>query len=153
MKHLGSLVPRPRGGGSRHSLVSVDLERASRLLSNIPTLFSLCPRKATPTHCIDNCQSCHAIFLQMLSRHRLEIGGKHVEPAHLKIMMDCAQICRVSADIIQRGSALLGNICAICAEVCQRCAVFCDEVGDMHDCVKACRACADSCAKMGQMAS
>lgn len=102
--------------------------------------------------CITTCQSCHATCLQMLSQHCLAVGGKHVEPTHFRLMMDCAQICAVSADFMLRGSAHHAHICAECAEICEACAKSCEELGGMDDCVRACRACAESCRKMSQMA-
>ena len=103
--------------------------------------------------CITNCQNCHAACLQMLASHCLEVGGKHVAADHVKLILDCVQICQTSADFMLRGSAHHAHICRECAEICEACAKSCEEVGDMDDCVQACRACAQSCAQMGRMAS
>ena len=103
--------------------------------------------------CVDNCRKCHAICLQMAATHCLEVGGKHVEPTHFKLMLDGAQICQTSLDFMLRDSALHAHVCAACAKVCAACAESCEAVGDMEDCVTACRACAESCGKMGAMAS
>ena len=46
--------------------------------------------------CIDNCLSCYATCFGMAMNHCLEAGGKHTEPAHFKLMMACAEICRTS---------------------------------------------------------
>lgn len=102
--------------------------------------------------CIETCQSCHTTCLHTLSQHCLELGGKHVEPKHFRLMLDCAQICAVSADFMIRGSAQHAHICKACATICEACASDCERVGDMDDCVAACRACAESCRKMSQMA-
>ena len=102
--------------------------------------------------CIENCQRCHATCLSMLSQHCLEVGGQHVEPAHFRLMLDCAQICQTSADFMLRGSEHHAHVCRECAEICAKCADSCEAVGDMEECVKACRTCAESCGKMAQMA-
>ena len=102
--------------------------------------------------CITHCQTCHATCLQMLASHCLEVGGKHVEAKHVKLMLDCIQISQTSADFMLRGSDHHAHVCRECAEICRACAESCDEIGDMEDCVAACRACAESCGKMGQMA-
>lgn len=98
--------------------------------------------------CITNCQTCHATCLHMLSSHCLVVGGKHVEAGHVKLMLDCIQICQTNLDFMLRGSAHHAHICRECAEICRACAESCEAVGDMEDCVKACLECADSCGKM-----
>ena len=103
--------------------------------------------------CIDNCKSCHAMCLSHASQHCLEVGGKHTEPSHLRLMLDCAQICATSADFMLRGSAYHALTCGVCAQICEACAASCEQVGGMDDCVQACRKCAQSCAQMAQMAA
>ena len=101
--------------------------------------------------CIDNCQKCHAMCLGMATTFCLEKGGAHVEPNHFRLMLDCAQICAVSADFMLRNSPHQGHICRECAEICDGCAASCEALGDMDDCVAACRACAQSCRAMASM--
>jgi hypothetical protein len=98
--------------------------------------------------CIENCLDCHKTCLQMAMNHCLETGGKHVEPAHFRLMINCAEICQTSANFMLSGSDLHHLTCGVCAEVCGRCADDCARVGDMDECVRACRKCAESCAKM-----
>lgn len=98
--------------------------------------------------CIEACQNCHSVCLQMAMNHCLEIGGKHVEPEHFRLMLSCAEICQTSANFMLSGSPLHSRICAACAEVCEACAQSCEKVGDMDACVEACRRCAESCRKM-----
>lgn len=101
--------------------------------------------------CIENCQKCHAVCLQMAATHCLEAGGKHTEPAHFRLMMDCAQICQTSADFMLRGSDHHAHVCAECADVCEDCAKSCEAIGGMDECVAACRKCAESCRAMSSM--
>ena len=63
--------------------------------------------------CIERCQACHAVCLQMAATHCLQVGGKHVEPAHFRLMLDCAQICQTSADFMLRQSELHAQLCAL----------------------------------------
>lgn len=102
--------------------------------------------------CIQECLSCHQTCLSMATNHCLEAGGKHVEPHHLRTMLDCAQICQTSADFMLRSSGLHARVCGVCAEVCATCAQSCEQVGDMQECVDACRRCEQSCRRMSQMA-
>jgi hypothetical protein len=81
----------------------------------------------------------------------LHQGGRHVEAEHLKLMIDCAEICGPAAAFMQRGSRFMAELSRTCAAVCQACAVDCAQFeGDeqMMRCVEACRRCADSCTEM-----
>jgi len=100
--------------------------------------------------CIDACTRCHEVCEHMIFQHCLRLGGKHVEPEHLKLMADCAQICGTSADFMSRGSPRHAQTCGICAEICEACADDCERIGDMDDCVQACRRCARACRAMAK---
>lgn len=98
--------------------------------------------------CIDHCLDCYRTCLSMAMDHCLELGGKHVEPDHFRLMMACAEICRTSAHFMLIGTEHHRHTCAECAEICTRCADDCERVGDMDECVAACRRCAESCRRM-----
>ena len=98
--------------------------------------------------CIQNCQDCHRACLQTLT-YCMQQGGRHARPDHLRLLMDCAEICLVSANFMLRASDLHAHTCAACAEVCRRCAADCAQMGDdtrMKALADTCRHCADSCA-------
>jgi hypothetical protein len=100
--------------------------------------------------CIDECLSCYRVCMETLI-FCIAQGGRHAEPRHLQLLMDCAEICRTSADFMLRGSELHVETCAVCADVCERCAQSCDAMGDdatMRACAEACRRCAESCRTM-----
>ena len=84
----------------------------------------------------------------MASNHCLEVGGKHVEPAHFRLMLACAEMCRTSAHLMLLGTEHHRHTCAEWAEICEACAESCEEVGGMDDCVRQCRSCAETCRKM-----
>ena len=106
--------------------------------------------------CIDNCNSCHAICVEMIS-HCLSIGGDHADPQHIKLLQDCAQICMTSADFMLRTSEFHPQTCAVCADICIACAESCEslaEGGDlMQVCADMCRRCAESCRSMASHSS
>jgi hypothetical protein len=84
------------------------------------------------------------------------MGGRHAESAHIRLMLDCAEICQTSANFMLRGSELHSRTCGVCAEVCERCARDCEQLGDdahMRACAEACRRCADSCKHMAALAA
>jgi len=104
--------------------------------------------------CIRNCTECHRVCLETVA-HCLQLGGPHAEAAHIRLLLDCVQICATSADFMTRRSDLHARTCAVCAEVCERCAEDCEQFGDdeqMKRCAEVCRRCAQSCRQMAHMA-
>jgi hypothetical protein len=108
--------------------------------------------------CIDNCTSCHAVCLETIE-HCLQLGGKHSDPAHIRLLADCAQICATSADFMLRMSDHHPEICGQCAAICEACAKSCEDLatGDgaemMKRCAEICRRCAESCRRMSSGSS
>ena len=105
--------------------------------------------------CIEECKSCHDICTETIS-HCLEIGGDHAEPNHIRLLLDCAEICRTSANFMLRMSEFHSQTCGVCADVCERCAQDCEHFGDdqmMQQCAETCRRCAESCREMAGMAA
>lgn len=98
--------------------------------------------------CIDACLKCYRTCLSTAMHHCLEAGGRHTEPQHVRLMIACAEMCRASAHLMLTGSDAHRHSCAACAKICADCAVDCERVGDMAECVAVCRACAESCLKM-----
>lgn len=101
---------------------------------------------------IDERENCHRACVRA-ARYCLEKGGRHAAPEHIRLLIDCAEICQTSANFMLRGSAVHKTICGACAEVCDRCAESCEAIGDdaqMKECAEVCRACADSCRKMAK---
>lgn len=103
--------------------------------------------------CIDICVECQEICQETLYTHCLEMGGKHVEPEHVKIMADCIEACQTSANFMKRDSQMHTYYCAACAKVCEECAESCEEIGgsEMEACAEVCYLCAESCRQMGTM--
>jgi hypothetical protein len=99
--------------------------------------------------CIQECRNCHAVCLETVT-HCLQTGGKHAEAEHIRLMLDCVEICQTSANFMLRGSDLHPRTCAVCAEVCERCAQDCDRFDEdwMKRCAETCRRCAESCRRM-----
>ena len=106
--------------------------------------------------CITLCWEARTRCLETLTQHCLKKGGMHVDENHVKIMLDCIDICQAAADFMERGSTMHKTICAACAEICDACARSCEEMaGDerMLECAKACRRCADLCRNEGRKLS
>lgn len=103
--------------------------------------------------CIDECTACHEVCLHAV-RHCLEKGGTHADPAHISLLLDCAQMCATSADFMIRHSEQHGTTCKACADICVACATSCEGLADdemMRACAEECRRCAASCEQMATM--
>jgi CBS domain-containing protein len=106
-------------------------------------------------NCIASCRQCHDVCIQTLS-HCVERGERHVQPAHIRLLLDCIDICNASVSFMLRGSDLHHATCTACAEICEWCAGDCERLADddqMRTCAEICRACARSCREMAAAAA
>ncbi len=105
--------------------------------------------------CIDLCLECYRVCNSTINGHCLEAGGDHLRPEHVRLMVDCAEICRTSADFMMRQSPRHQLTCGICADICAQCADDCERFGDDHmrQCAAVCRRCAESCQAMSGSAA
>jgi len=97
-------------------------------------------------------QSCHATCHSMALTYCLEKGGEHGRPQHLRLMLDCAAFCALTADALGRKSQFHNAIAALCAQICRTCGEDCEKLGGMEDCVRACRDCAARCTEIARHA-
>ncbi len=100
--------------------------------------------------CIEECLNCHRVCLGEAMTHCLETGGQHTEPAHFRLMLNCAEMCQTSANFMLSGSPLHKETCSVCAEVCLACAQSCEQIPSMEQCAQTCRQCAETCRQMAQ---
>ncbi|MFT3772627.1 MAG: four-helix bundle copper-binding protein [Minicystis sp.] len=94
------------------------------------------PARGVTRFCVDTAAYC------------LEMGGSHAAVEHIRLLLDCEQICRTTEDFMLRGSQQHASACTTCAEVCDACAASCEQFsGDaqMEACAKECRTCAETC--------
>lgn len=92
--------------------------------------------------CADACDHCSAACLREEDVQSMARCIAHD--------IDCAQICRLSAAYMARGSASAAALCRLCADLCRACAEECGKHSMDHcqQCAAACRRCADECARM-----
>lgn len=124
-------------------------EGALRLGGQLSPMYGQLPDEMQ--RCIENCLACATVCEQTIA-HCLAKGGKHAAPEHVRLLIDCAELCRTSATLMTRGSDFHRQHCALCADVCHACEESCEEFPDdpqMKACADACRTCAGSCRRMG----
>ena len=104
--------------------------------------------------CIQNCTECYQMCSHLVD-YCLKKGGKYSDPEHIKLLLDCARICNLSADFMIRHSDFHDSTCDVCAEVCTACAESCDSFSKddriLKACFDACIKCSDSCTEMAAM--
>jgi len=103
--------------------------------------------------CIDACNAC-ADACDMCSAACLQEADVKMMARCIALDIDCAQICRLAAALMARGSDIAAAFCALCAQACQACADECAQHEAQHcqDCAAACRRCADECRRMSASA-
>jgi hypothetical protein len=101
--------------------------------------------------CIELCQDCQALCTRTI-QHCLNLGERHAAPDHIRLLLDCAQICETTAHYLLRDSSFHDRMCGLCADVCRQCGASCMRIaGDdqiLKQCAEMCRRCADSCEGM-----
>ena len=102
--------------------------------------------------CCDACGEC-AKACNKAFHHCVEqaAAGKSRHAKMAQIVADCAAFCALSAEMINRQSAMMVSSCRACAEVCRQCAQECqtfDTDLDMKICLDACERCEESCRNM-----
>ena len=103
--------------------------------------------------CIEECLNCHAVCT-MTAQHCLVKGGEHADVNVVGVLLDCAELCQVSANFMLRGSPFHAVTCAASAELCRACEEVCRTVsGDeqMDHCADVCASCGDACEQMAAM--
>ena len=90
--------------------------------------------------CIDECYACAAACDHCAASCLMEQDVKMMARC-IALDMDCAQICRMAAAYMARGSEFATAICAMCADVCDACGEECAK----HQQMKHCQECADAC--------
>ena len=99
--------------------------------------------------CIDACYACATACDHCAVSCLAESDPKPMAEC-IKLDIDCAEMCRLAAGYMGRGSALVSTICHTCAEVCEACGDECDRHDHAHcrECAEACRRCAEECRRM-----
>jgi hypothetical protein len=68
----------------------------------------------------------------------------------VRLDRDCADICRLAAGFMARGSKFAPAVCRVCADICEACGKECAKHQAAHcqQCAEACMKCAEDCRAM-----
>lgn len=94
---------------------------------------------ATYNSCADACEHCAAECL-------MEKNAEHYRC--IQLCLDCADLCRLTATLMLRGSEYATASSHLCRVACLACADECaaHESDHCQQCARACQACADAAA-------
>lgn len=92
--------------------------------------------------CAATCNHCAAACL--------EEGDMKMLARCIKLDIDCAEFCQITASFITRGSEHAAHLLKECADICQSCADECEKhaqhgMDHCRECAEACRECAEAC--------
>lgn len=95
--------------------------------------------------CVDACNYCAAACLEEQDVSMMTVC--------IKLDMDCADICQVTAGLLSRGSEHGQHLLKECEEICNLCADECEKHGEKgmqhcKECAEACRECAEACSQV-----
>lgn len=99
--------------------------------------------------CIDACNAC-AVACDHCAASCLQEQDVKMMARCIALDMDCAQMCRLAAGFMARGSSNATEVCRTCATICDACADECGQHQHEHcrRCAEACRRCAEECRRM-----
>ena len=95
--------------------------------------------------CIQCAQACNKCFKACLNKQNIN-DMKEV----LGVLVDCAEICYVTAAYLCRDNIFSVELSDSCADLCEKCADMCEAFEDL-DCkasVSICRQCAEMCRRV-----
>jgi hypothetical protein len=97
--------------------------------------------------CIDACAACHEACMEITARLRMPGPG---DEGQIGALLDCAELCRLTASFVGRDSPLHAMAGALCAESCQRAARDCERLDDpaTRRVADICRRTADHCRRI-----
>lgn len=102
--------------------------------------------------CIEACYDC-AAACDHCAMSCLQEQDVNMMARCIALDMDCAQLCRMAAAYMARGSEFATGICQMCADICDACGDECarHQMNHCQECAQACRGCADECRRMAGM--
>jgi hypothetical protein len=101
--------------------------------------------------CIEACNECAALC-EHCATECLSSGHAIERSACIRLARDCADICRLAAAWMERGSSFARQVWEFCSAVCQACEIECAKHDELHcqACAEACRRCRSSCRTLSE---
>lgn len=101
---------------------------------------------------IDVCLEAQRICTQTIP-HCLTKGGLHADVKHIRLLLECAEICALNANFMMRGSEHHYASSVLCAEICEACSMECSKFAEdifMQRCADICKKCSSICRQLSE---
>jgi hypothetical protein len=102
-------------------------------------------KKQQIKRCIQECNKCRDVCRQTID-YCQEQAGELLRI--IPVLEDCADICEIVPNFLNRDSIFYKEVCSLCAEVCERTAQECrqfDKDKTLQKCAESCTQCALAC--------
>lgn len=81
--------------------------------------------------CIDYTTTTYRTCYDVIN-YCLEMGDAYAHADHIKVLQDCATICKTNLDFMLSDSEFADNVSGLCAQICDATADSCEEFDDEH---------------------
>jgi hypothetical protein len=100
--------------------------------------------------CIEATSACYAVCTETLT-YSLNAGGLLSEEGHIRLLIDCREICQTTQNTLLRASDLGILLATVCVEACEKVAESCRRIdGDeqLLECAEVCDETANCCRQL-----
>jgi hypothetical protein len=101
--------------------------------------------------CIEATSACYTACAETLNYSSHEVGGIP-DLRHLRLLIDCSEVCQTTQDGMLRASELGIMLAAVCVEACEKVAESCRQLDPSDEqlamCAEVCDHTADCCRRL-----
>lgn len=101
--------------------------------------------------CIESTSECYTVCAETLN-YSLDGGGSLADEHHLRLLIDCCEVCQTTQNSLLRSSDLGMMLAAVCVEACEKVAESCRRVDgsdeQFAECAEVCDRTADCCRQL-----
>jgi hypothetical protein len=101
--------------------------------------------------CIEAASDSYSACTETLT-YSLDGRFELTDPRHLRLLIDCAEVCQTTENALLRASELGQLLATVCAEACEKVAESCRRLDaadeQLGECADVCMRCADCCREL-----
>jgi hypothetical protein len=101
--------------------------------------------------CIESTSECYTVCAETLN-YSLDGGRSLADELHLRLLIDCCEVCQTTQNTLLRSSDLGMMLAAVCVEACEKVAESCRRVDGSDEkltaCAEVCDRTADCCRQL-----
>jgi hypothetical protein len=101
--------------------------------------------------CVEATSDCYSACTETLT-YSLDSGIDLFDQRHLRLLIDCCEVCQTAQNILLRASELSMMLAAVCVEACEKVADHCRQLDASDEqlaaCAEVCDHTADCCRQL-----